>query len=94
MSEVKVTIPLELTGKAAERLRAECTERIEARVAELFAERFPPGSDGPPVGFDIGALYEQAACEVAEKVEVEVQAAIQRDVDRFLGREVDGAEHG
>lgn len=67
---------------------------IEARVAELFAERFPPGSDGPPVGFDIGTLYEQATCEVAEKVKEEIQAAFQRDADRFLGREVDGAEHG
>lgn len=53
MSEAKVTIPLTLTAK------------VEARVAELFAERFPPGSDGPPVGFDIGTLYEQATCEVA-----------------------------
>ena len=84
MSEAKFTIPLTLTAKVAARWRAE----IEARVAELFKERFPPGSDGPPVGFDIGTLYEQATCEVAEKVKEEIQATFQRDVDRFLGREV------
>lgn len=90
MSEVKVTIPLELTGKAAERLRAECTERIEARVAELFAERFPPGSDGPPIGFDIGTLYEQASCEVSAKIAVEIREAIRRDIDRIMGQGADG----
>ncbi|MCZ2078938.1 MAG: hypothetical protein LC130_28560 [Bryobacterales bacterium] len=81
MSEAKVTIPLTLTAKVAARWRAE----IEARVAELFKERFPVGSDGP---FDIGMLYEQATWEVAEKVKEEIQATFQRDVDRFLGREV------
>lgn len=39
---------------------------IEERVAELFAARFPPGSDGPPAEFDIGALYEQAESDLRE----------------------------
>lgn len=80
------------TGKADERWLAEYTERIETRVAELFSELFPPGSDGPPSGFDIGALYEQATCEVAEKMTVEMQEAIQRDIDRILGNRQVGGE--
>jgi len=40
--------------------------RVAARVSELFWRMFPPGSDGPPEGFDIGALYEQVECELSE----------------------------
>ncbi|NLH06989.1 MAG: hypothetical protein GX484_05230 [Chloroflexi bacterium] len=87
MSTVKVTIPLRQTGVVAVRLQDECKELIETRVQELFRAMFPPGSDGPPEGFSIGALYEQAACEVAQKIEAEIQAAIQRDMDQEVGEE-------
>lgn len=38
-------------------------EWIERRVEALFGEMFPPGSEGPPEGFRIGDLYEQATRE-------------------------------
>ena len=84
MSTVKVTIPLRQTGVVAVRLQDECKELIETRVQELFRAMFPPGSDGPPEGFSIGALYEQAEREVHEKMVAEIRAAIQDDVDRSL----------
>lgn len=38
--------------------------RVKVRVDQLFAERFPPGSGGPPAAFNIGSLYEQAYVDV------------------------------
>ena len=30
---------------------------FEQKVHELFTKRFPPGSEGPPPGFDMADLY-------------------------------------
>jgi DNA-directed RNA polymerase subunit RPC12/RpoP len=39
---------------------------VERRVRELFAARFPPGSEGPDLHFDFASLYEQAWLELSE----------------------------
>jgi hypothetical protein len=39
-------------------------EEIERIVAQRFAELFPPGSDGPDMGFDIADLYQFAEEEI------------------------------
>jgi hypothetical protein len=53
---------------------AEFTEQeaaVERRVKELFAERFPPGSEGPDMNFDYADLYERAWLELVPPDDIE-----------------------